>query len=93
VITKETNILHGNPEPMQMNTSTIVNCRVQRLSVEEEVTNKTLKDSILVNAIPNDSFPYHTVEKDIVRHLSKDKKTDRQLPVIAALLPLRKMAA
>jgi hypothetical protein len=96
-----TDWFYGNPEPRRLNSSNVVSRKVQRLSVEDEDTNKTLKIGTWADSNPNDPLPYCVVEEEIVRHPLKSgvcfsrthvKKQLRQLPVIAALLP-SKMAA
>jgi len=59
--------LQGNPDPRQLNTllsymeielyNYVVSCKEQRLSVEEEGANKTLKNIVLANNILNDPVP------------------------------------
>lgn len=73
--------LQGNPEPRRLNSllsytalelyNYVVSCKVQRLSVEDEETNNTLKNVILLDSIPNDPLPYIEMEGEIVRYPMK----------------------
>jgi len=73
--------LQGNPEPRRLNSllsytalelyNYVVSRKVQRLSVEDEETNKTLKNVTLGSDIPNDPLPYIEMEGEIVRYPMK----------------------
>jgi len=71
--------LQGNPEPRRLNSllsymvlelyNYVVSRKVQRLSVEDEEANKTLKNVILGNNVSNDPLP--VLEDEIVRYPTK----------------------
>jgi hypothetical protein len=74
--------LLGNPEPRRLNLllnytalelyDYVVSRKVQRLSVEDKEANKTLKNIVLADDVPNYALPFCLVEDDIVRHPLKD---------------------